>query len=174
VEIIMKRQLRRKQGQGLAELCAGLIVCIPVVMTCIDLGFIALGASINDSVCRDAVRAAASGRPQVTNPTRHTVNPGQEPFLRAVSVIKTHNPTQLPIKISERPVIFEAVRDIPPAAMGGAVEGEVEVKTTVVIVPPFVVRAIAPGGVNLSSTHAIPYTYSVRQVASAAGADGQP
>lgn len=160
--IVKKRQYRRAGGQSLAELCTGLIVCVPLLLSAIDMSYIALGASINDNVCRDAARAAASGEPQMQNPARHAVNTGQ-PYDRAVAIIKTHNPTCLPIKVDDRPEVFETVRDIPPRTMGGAVDGEVEVKTKVLIVPPFVLRAFVPGGVKLTAVHSIPYTFSVRQ-----------
>ena len=78
---------RTANGQSLAELCAGLIVCLPVLLSVIDASYIALGASINDSVCRDAVRAAASGQPNMKGSARHAVTSGQ-PFDRASAIIK--------------------------------------------------------------------------------------
>lgn len=165
----MKTKQGSDKGQSLVELCASLVVCVPIILACIDASYIAMGASINDTICRDAARAAASGKPQVVNPSRHAIGPAQDSFLRAAAVIKAHNPSNLPIKVNEQPLVFETVRDIPPSNTGGAVDGEVEVKTTVLIMPPFLVNALLPSGVNLSSTHSIPYTYSVKQIITAAG-----
>lgn len=158
------RNLHAAKGQSLFELCAALMIGLPLLLACIDVAYIALGASINDSICRDATRAAASARPQKIEPSRHKVGPTQDAYLRAQAVVRTHNPSNLPIKVSEQVLVFELVRDLPPATMGGAVDGEVEVKTSVLIVPPFLLQAIVPSGIILSSTHSIPYTYSLRQL----------
>jgi hypothetical protein len=140
----------------------GLIVGVPLILAGIDMGFIALGASINDGVCRDAARAAASGPPalQSTGENRK-VFPGQTPYVRVLSVIRKHSPSNLPLKVLERAEIVESVRDLPSTTTGGAVDGDIAVKTTVSITPPFILRAYCPAGIELCSKHLMPFTYVV-------------
>lgn len=153
---------RAARGQSLVELCAGLIVGVPLILAGVDLGFIALGASINDSVCRDAARAAASGPPAVQSTSvNRTVMPGQAPYQRVLSVIQKHSPTNLPLKVLNKAEIVESVRDLPSTTTGGAVDGDIAVKTTVSITPPFVLRAYCPTGIELCSKHLMPFTYVV-------------
>jgi len=45
------------------ELCAGLIILVPIIMGLVDLAFIIAAMQINDAACRDAARAAAAGPP---------------------------------------------------------------------------------------------------------------
>lgn len=151
----------------MAELAAGIAVAIPVFLAVIDLGFIAMGASTNDSVCREAAEAAASGPPStMTAPSSHALSQGQSGYDLAVSVIKVHQPTKLPAKVSEQPVVSEQLVDVPPPEQGGSIDGDVSVTTTVVIRPPFLVGAyFGPGGVSLSSKHVVPITYVIPQVA---------
>ncbi|HNG19502.1 MAG TPA: hypothetical protein PLI59_10015, partial [Candidatus Obscuribacter sp.] len=59
----MLRKVRNKKGQGAAELVGAIVCLVPVILVVIDLGVVAIGAGINDAVCRDAARAAASGPP---------------------------------------------------------------------------------------------------------------
>ncbi len=158
--------MRQKSGQSMVELAAGLVVCVPVFLCVIDLGFIAMGASANDSVCREASEAAASGPPS-TNvaPSTRQLSAGQSGYDRAVSVIKVHQPTNVPAKVSEQPVVSEILTDVPPADQGGSVDGEVAVTTTVAITPPFLVGAyFGKNGISLSSKHVAPFTYVVRKV----------
>lgn len=157
-----RQRKRAANGHSLAELGAGLIVGVPLLLAGIDMGFIALGATLNDSVCRDAARAAASGPPaEQTQGVNRKVQPDRSPYQRAVAVIKTHNPTNLPLKVQDKPEVMETVHDVPPAEFGGAVDGELSVKTTVTIVPPFVMRMYLPEGIELASKHLVPYTYVI-------------
>ncbi|MBS1957614.1 MAG: hypothetical protein JST89_25730 [Cyanobacteria bacterium SZAS-4] len=155
----------RRIGQGLAELCAGLVVIVPVALTCVDLGTIALGATVNDNICRDAARAAASGPPgsPVVGSARY-VSPGQPPYQRALAVVRNQTPKNLPIKVGEQIQVVETLRDVPAADVGGGIDGDVNVSTSAQIVPPFLVSAITgPNGITLNSKHVVPYTYTVPQ-----------
>ncbi|MDZ4837449.1 MAG: hypothetical protein SGJ27_26990 [Candidatus Melainabacteria bacterium] len=157
-----RRMHSRSVGQGAVELCAAMMICVPIVLAGIDLGFIALGSTINDNVCRDAARAAGSGPSAESLPSpAHKVQPNSSPYQRAVAVIRKHSPTDLPMKVMENPEVIETVRDVPPAPMGGAVDGDISVKTTVRITPPFLLKSFLPAGVMLSSRHLVPFTYVV-------------
>jgi hypothetical protein len=161
--------VRQQSGQSAVELAAGLIVCVPILLCVIDLGFIAIGAAANDSVCREASEAAASGPPSTTiAPSTRQLSAGQSGYDRAVAVIKIHQPTNAPAKVSEQPVVSEVLTDVPPEDQGGSIDGEISVTTTVTITPPFLVGAYyGKNGVNLSSKHIAPFTYVVRKVTSA-------
>lgn len=158
--------MRQRSGHSTVELAAGLIICVPIFLCVIDLGFIALGAAANDSVCREASEAAASGPPSTTAaPSTRQLTSGQSGYDRAVSVIKIHQPTNVPAKVSEQPVVSEMLIDVPPEDQGGPIDGEVSVTTTVTITPPFLVGAYyGKTGINLSSKHIAPFTYVVRKV----------
>jgi len=159
---IGNRRGRRSIGQGAVELCVSMIVLVPIVLAGIDLGFIALGSTINDNVCRDAARAAGSGEAAEMFPgAAHLVQPNTPPYQRAVAVIKKQSPSNLPIRVMENPEVVETVRDIPPKEMGGAIDGDIAVKTTVVIVPPCILKEFHPTGFTLSSRHIVPFTYVV-------------
>lgn len=141
----------------------GLIVAVPIVLCIIDLGFIAMGASANDNVCREAAQAAAAAPPSTTTaPSSQKLVVGQAAYDAAVSVIKVQQPTNLPAKVSDQPEVKESLTDVPPKDAGGAVDGDVSVTTTVFITPPFLVGAyFGKDGVNLKSTHVTPFTYVV-------------
>jgi hypothetical protein len=157
---------RRARGQGLVELCAGLVVGIPIVLATMDLGIICLAALINDSVCQQSARAAASGPPAGDQPgPSHSVASNETPYQRTLSVIKRQVPTRMPIKVDENPVLVETIRDFPTPDMGGAVDGEITVATKVTVLPPFVLgNFFSPSGVSLRSSHTVPITYVVPQV----------
>jgi len=148
------------------EMIGALIVCVPIVLSVIDLGFIAMGASANDSVCREAADAAASGPPS-TNvaPSTNQLSAGKSGYDLAVSVIKVHQPTNVPAKVSETPDVTESLTDVPPPEQGGSVDGEISVTTTVVITPPFLIGAyFGKNGLSLTSKHVVPFTYIVPKV----------
>jgi hypothetical protein len=157
------------RGQSLAELSAALVLMTPLVLATIDGLSICVGAAINDTTCRDAARAAASGPPAETTLGTRTVASGQAPYKRARAVVEKVYQTNLPMKIREVISVKETVKDYPPATMGGgSLDGEVSVETTIDIYPPFLVKSIVgPSGISLKTKHIVPYTYTI--AASAGG-----
>jgi len=159
---LRQRTKRGVRGQSLAELCGALIVGVPLLLACIDLGFIALAATVNDNVCQDAVRAAASGPPSDNSTTNgRNVASNSAPHNRVMNIIKNLHFTNVPVKVMENPEIFERVSDVPPEDVGGAVQGEIGVATTAMINPPFILRAYCPDGFKLRAQHTMPFTYVV-------------
>lgn len=151
---------RSSRAQSFVELGTGMVVLLPLVLAVIDMGFIGVGASINDAVCRDAVRAAASGPPSQKVKGIRKVGPGSEPYKRALSVLKMQAPSNASVSINEQMEIEENLEEDEPAEeIGGSVVGEISVRTTVSIVPPFQLQMFS-GPVTLSSTHTQPYTYA--------------
>lgn len=152
---------RPRSGQGIVELVTALVCLVPVGLVLIDLGIVAIGAGINDSACRDAARAAASGAPsELTLGDNRVIGPEKSPYQRAQSVIKKIYATNVPAKIRPNIEAIESVKDVPPAESGGAVDGEISVKTTIDIYPPFIVGTIVGnGGIALSAKHIVPITY---------------
>lgn len=164
---INRRNRRSSQGQGLAELCGGLVVMVPILLACIDLGTIALGASINDNICQNAAFAAAAGPPstRTVSTADRTVGSSQDPYLRALSVVRSQSPRNLPIKVGENIQVSESIRNLPPNEVGGSFEGDVNVSTTVTVMPPFLVSAVVGAkGIELRSKHIAPFTYALPQL----------
>jgi hypothetical protein len=147
----IKRNSRARSGQAFVELCAALIILVPIMLTMLDCGFIFLGASLNDFICRDAARAAASGPPSVLTPGA--------PNQRALTVIHKVYFSNLPMKVRDAIDLTESINDVPPASMGGGVDGQMSVATTIDIYPPFLVSYLGNGKVVLTSRHTVPITY---------------
>lgn len=158
-----RTRISRQAGQSLTELAAALIVMTPVLLAAIDAGTILMGAAINDSTCRDAARAAASGPPGDQTTGTRTVTSDKAPYKRAIAVIKNVYRTDLPMKIRDNLQISETVKDFPPANLGGgSLDGEVSVQTVIDVYPPFLIHLlVGENGVSLKTKHIVPYTYTI-------------
>ena len=156
-----KRPRHSASGQGGVELIGVMICLVPVALILLDCAIVAIGAGLNDAVCADAARAMASGRPSsLTLAEQRPVLPGMAPHNRALAVLKKVYGTKIPAKIRETFEASESVRDVPPEVIGGAIDGEVSIKTTIDVYPPFVLGFVVGNqGVSLSSRHALPITY---------------
>ena len=152
-------QSRKRNAQSLVELCAALIIAIPLLFTAIDAAFLLLGASLNDQVCRDAARAAASGPPSdlSLSPVPRLMGSGRAPALRAQAVIDHISYSGLPMKVRDSFKINEVITDIPPESIGGAIAGEMIVGTTIDINPPFQLPGLSQ--VTFHTQHIMPITY---------------
>lgn len=158
---LLRKNNSRMSGQSLAELSVGLTLMIPILLFMLNCVFIAIGASLNEFVCRDAARAAASGAPSTLSPgTNRTVRTGA-PKDRVLSVINKVYYSGLPMKVRDNVTIVETVRDVPPASEGGAIDGEVSVTTTIDIYPPVQVQGL-DSHVVLKARHIVPITYMRR------------
>jgi hypothetical protein len=154
---------KRCKGSAIAETAAALCLLVPVILLVIDCVVLAIGASLNDSVCRDAARAAASGPPgDLSLGTDRPVPPGSSPQKRALSVVKYVWTLNMPVKVRETMDIKETLRDVPPAPVGGAIDGEVSVQTVIDVYPPFLVPGfVSSSGLAFQSRHSVAYTYVV-------------
>lgn len=151
----------RSSGQSIVELGVGLLVLLPILLFMLNCLFVAIGATLNDFVCRDAARAAAAGAPSrmLVGTNRKVTNGG--PRDRVLAIIKKVYNVGLPMKVRENVSVTETVRDVPPEADGGAIDGEVTVTTTIDIYPPVVVQGMG-SSVQLKSKHSMPITYMRR------------
>lgn len=162
----IKRELRtiqksRKSGQSLVELSVGLMFMIPIVLLMLNCLFVAVGASLNEFVSRDAARAAASGPPSSLQTGSNRKVKSGAPKDRVVAVINKVYYSGLPMKVREDATIVETVRDVPPKSDGGAIDGEVTVTTTIDIYLPVQVQGL-DSRVVLKSKHTVPITYMLR------------
>jgi hypothetical protein len=158
----------RQRGTFIAELAVALIFAVPLILSVIDLGVIAMGAQMNDTISRDAALAAASGPPAgTTAETDRILATTDRPYERAEEVIQNIYNTNIPVKVRDDVVALETLVDVPPASQGGAIDGMVSIETTVDIYPPFIIGGVIDGGkVSLTARHAVPITYVVPRIPS--------
>lgn len=145
-------RLRRKNAQSFIELLAGLAILVPIVLILIDIGTICIGVTMNDSVCREAARAASIGPP-------NGITSG-EPKRRAELVVAKHIGAGA-VKMDPTVTCTENMTGALPAApYGGPVDGEVTVETTCNVFPPFLVSVVVgAGGIQFRARQTFPYTW---------------
>jgi hypothetical protein len=144
------------------EMAAGLIVVIPVVLLIIDCATLYLGASMNDTICRDAARAASLGPPD-------SISPG-EPKRRAEGVVRKANKTAGAIRLDPDVTVTEDIKQVPDAQYGGPVKGTVTVDTTVHVFPPFLLLAFLNAtdkGIDFTTNQTYAYTWNRPSTATA-------
>lgn len=148
-----RRQARKIYGQSAVELCAGLIVLVPVILVLFDLAVIVLGVQLNDATCREAARVAALGDPTTCKERalaviNHANNQGSS-LLSNFQLIKCNST-----------VTAEQIASMKP--FGGAVAGTVSI-TTQVDIKPFVVYLVFTGTspLHFQSVQTYPFTYTV-------------
>lgn len=150
------RQCPRTQvGVHSFELIAGLIFLVPVVLYGIDYATVLYAGAMNDNMCTNAARAAASGPP--TNFTTSGDTPAARaagviaPLVRQGSIITM----QSTVRIRE---IFN--QPIPSAPFGGPMLGTVTVKTRCDVYPPFNLPLV-PQDVQLYTSQTFPWTWTM-------------
>lgn len=144
---------QRRTGQSMIELCAGLIVLVPIIMGLVDLAFLIAAMQVNDAACRDAARAAAAGPPS-------------EAFQRASGVAAASYRGQGYIKgptISNSDVSTNPATIADPGQFGGPYQGTVRVKSHVELtmpVPiPMVSQTVPPNKMEFIAQQEFPITY---------------
>jgi hypothetical protein len=150
--------MRKKTGQSFVELAAGLIVLIPILLALLDLAMIIIAVQVNDTVCRDAARAASSGRPADFTSSMGVQKANA--MERAQGVVKRAKASsggyiaQLNIIPSESgPTFVDPGNPGPDPNFGGAYNGSYHVTTEVTVnVPAYVPKVMEPS-----------YTFRARQ-----------
>lgn len=150
----MVRQSRTPgRGASIIELAAGLMIIVPVVLFCIDVATLFMGAQLNASACREAARAASNGPPSAVV--------AGEPQRRAETVVRRVFKTGGAVRLQPDIQCTETVRQLPDPNFGGPALGEVTVQTKVHVYPPFLISTVVgPGGVTLTSEHTFPITWA--------------
>ena len=144
----VKDRRRTRQGASSVELVFGLMILIPVLLILIDLGFIMVSVFSNDSLCREACRAASSTDPQEAKRIAdQIVARANAPGSKNTCYKLVDEPKQSALKI-------------PPAEQGGLIEGNVTVKTAVDVQPMFLVGFLYGGKpITFVAEQTFPYTY---------------
>ena len=149
---------KKSKGQSIIELAVGLIAVIPIVLVVFDLAIIIIAVQINDSTCREAARVAASGAPSDAinraNAVINRANAHSIGMVTGFALVPANTVTFTPAGI-----IATATSMIP---YGGALQGTVNVKTSVQV-KPFIVQHIysGAGSLTFNSSQTFPITYVV-------------
>lgn len=138
--------MNRPSGQSTVELIAGVIVIIPIILCLVDLSIIAQSSFKNDSICREACRAAAAGDPKDCQKnaeqeiSKYNTAGGFTRFSLAGS------PTTQNLEL--------------PASGHGLVRGTVSVKTSASVHAPFIIGFFSPN-FTLQTEQSFPFTYTM-------------
>src|SRR5438477_68753 len=130
--------MRRQSGIHAAELVAGLMILVPLVLYGIDYATVYYGGQMNASACSAACRAAASGPPSVA-----TLDPSNTPVNRATAILKRMAQAGAVVRIKSTVRCQETVMGtVPSYPYGGPFIGYVTVKTRCDVFPPFLLPFI--------------------------------
>lgn len=155
----------RHTGQSMFELAAILLVAVPLLLVLFDAAVIMMAVATNDAACRDAARAAASGPPALLAVgNSRAVSAGDAPGKRVSAVLKKIYAPGGYLKILDDVEIHETIKSPVPGAAtgGGAVIGEVTVRTTANVFPPFIVgHVVGSGAIQFRKEETYSYTYVV-------------
>jgi hypothetical protein len=156
-------RLRKASGIHSAELIAGLMILIPIVLYALDYATVVYGGQMNASACSAACRAAASGPPSGYTPvSANNPNPvNNTPRLRAMTTLAKVAQAGAVIRVKKTVGINEQVLSpIPIVPYGGPFNGTVSVKTRCDVFPPFLLPFI-PNQVTLYTEQTYPWTYNM-------------
>lgn len=151
---------RLHRGQSLVEVVTGLTIIVPIALALIDLSAVLYAISLNDTACRNAARAAATGSPGEAKLRAESIvlqaNSGQ--FNSSFAHFSLLTPVRSTIKV--QPAMQIDPDTDKPFNPGGLVTGDVSV-TTEVEVKPFVMSMILKGQTPLvfRSTQNCPIRY---------------
>jgi hypothetical protein len=157
------KRVRSHLGQSTIEILCGFIIFVPLILLAIDLVTVYSGYSLNNRMCRDAARAASSGPPNALNagsPKQRADGVIREVYNAAT--VKNYNVLGTVHPHPDCVVTEQLTGPIPDTSLGGPVDGQVTVETTVDVVPPFLIKEfVGPKGISLTTRETFPYTYIV-------------
>lgn len=137
-------KMKRAQGQSTVELIAGVIVIIPLVLFLIDASIITVCSFKNDSICREACRAAAS------------VDPKDCESSAKAEVAKANTGG-----FAQYSLVSAKANNVEVPATGhGLVSGNVSVRTAGIVHAPFVIGLVVPT-FKVESEQSFPITYNI-------------
>lgn len=154
-----KYRSARSRGQSTVELCAGLIILVPLVLVLFDLAVIVIGVQVNDQTCRQAARAASSGDPATARQRADAIIARAN--QQGSSMLSNFTLDQFIFNPGTVLTDTDALR-ASNGGFGGTVSGTITVETTVEI-RPFIVPQVYSGGAPLTfrASQTFPFTYLV-------------
>ncbi len=131
----------------------GLAIILPLCLIGFDLIIVVTGYLVNTSVCREAARAASIGAP-------NTIERGGPQRRANQSVQSAEMPRALITIVKVN--VQEQSKSAPDAdVFGGVIDGQVTVRTTAKITPPFFLPAIlGHKTIEVVSTQTFPFTWT--------------
>lgn len=144
----------RKGGQSFVELAAGLGLLIPVFLCLFDIAICFIADSANETVCRDAARAAAAGVPQkFTRSDGTTIEADAKDRAKAVvtRVYKSGGFIDGPFLMEDE--TGPKLRSGPPPpdpGAGGQWDGTYRVATKMVVKLPASIPGLTPTSITLT------------------------
>jgi hypothetical protein len=135
---------KKPAGQSLIEVTVGIVVLIPAILVLLDLAMILYGVQLNESTCRNAVRAAASGDPEESKYRAQAVidRVNERTYGHLVSEYKLVMPVET--KIVNQPAMEKDPDSGRPVCTGGPITGFIGI-TTEVEIKPFIVHLVYGG-----------------------------
>lgn len=155
----------RIAGTGSIEIVVGIIIFVFIVFLFLDLQLLLGGAIVNDSIARDAARAAAMGPPgKLLEGKDRVVAENQSPYLRALATIRNSQTRLLtPFELVKTIKVTETVDPpVPSELFGGPVLGAVTVGTTMIVHPKFILGLLRLDTFRLSSVKTFPYSFVMK------------
>ena len=154
---------RKRRGQSTVELCAGLIILVPLVLVLFDLAVIVIGVQVNDQTCRQAARSASSGDPSSAQQRAQAIIARAN--QQGSSMLSNFTLSSFTLSPSTILTDTDKLR-AENGGFGGTVTGTVTVQTTVEI-RPFIVPIVYSGGHPLvfTASQTFPFTFLVRNEA---------
>ena len=154
---------RRKFGQSTVEILCGFVIFVPLILLAIDMVTVYTGYSLNSRICRDAARAASSGPPNALS--AGSAKQRADGVIRDVyneATVKKYNVLGTVHLHPDCVVTEQMAAPIPDSSLGGPIDGQVTVETTVDVIPPFLIKQfVGPNGFTLTARQTFPYTYIV-------------
>lgn len=158
----------RRSGQSLIEVTAGLVVLVPALLVLVDLSVIMYGVQLNNTACRNAVQAAATGEPAEAQYRAQTIL--DQANSRIAGQLVSHFALDGPVecKIEAAPIPYRDPMTSMTVNPGGLITGTATAITTVEI-RPFIVHCVYGGHLPLkfSCRQSIPIRYVVPMCQSA-------
>lgn len=154
-----RQRISGRKGQSTVELCAGLIILVPLVLVLFDLAVIVIGVQVNDQTCRQAARSASSGDPATARQRAEAIIARAN--QQGSSMLSNFTLDQFIFNPSTVLSDTDALR-FSNGGFGGTVSGTITVETTVQI-RPFIVPMVYSGGAPLTfrASQTFPFTYLV-------------
>lgn len=154
---------RSRKGQHLVEAAVVCICLIPIALFLLDVTFIFLASNLNDAVCRDAARAAATAEPTLTQAGTVPLASSRPNYERAQSVVANAYTQQAKDKSYIEALILDPnqskirLRTVPNSPSGGSYQGTVTVITQVKVKLPVVVPPVT-SPITLATEASFPLT----------------